>query len=154
LFFDDMCELSTPSVLLTVIAGLGYHGSSSIYETLVEVAQNLAATALSEAAPVVRNPGDSSEIISEKWHSLPDAWLQFRRWSAELARLLPHATDPLVALETMVGRDSVKRGFELQAKVVAAARQSGNLRVSNTGKLAASAASSGTLVKPHHFYGE
>jgi len=159
IYFEDKPDLATPSIIVTVLAGEYYDGNDSVAETLFRITSAVALFArTNSSAPILRNPADAAEIVSEKWHAVPDSWSHFRSWAQDALGILANVgrVGQLRVLESFVGKSALSDGLKRQAAAFASATATGNLAVSAQGLLVpvSQAKSSATIVRPHHFYGK
>lgn len=155
LHFEHTSNVATPSILIMVLAATYYDGGIDIAATLRGVTAALVALSKGPAAPLVRNPADPAEVISEKWTD-PRVWEAFGVWITEIQALLESEQRPLDILESLVGKTAVDAGMRAQAARVAAASAASTIRPSPRGVIVGvpSAVPTRPAAPQHNFYGE
>lgn len=159
--YKDSFELAPPSIILTTLAGLVYHGEQSVAMSLGSILREMS-TLVRSARPriVVLNPTNQDEDLSERWDSKPHAYRSFVEGVTEFesqwrALLQGRGVDRLVQpLERLFGEQVAKRVIENQARDVEAARAKNILGVKKGSGLLTSLVGSATVpVRRNTFYG-
>lgn len=159
--FHGREELLTPSILLTKLAADVYDGEPDPYEA-VQIIVDAMHLLFAQGCPVVRNPVNDAEVISEKWHDKPECFLAFKAAIAEFRerwRRLPELKGTHVIareLEELFAdpaADAVREAFA----PIETARTQNRLHVSRDTRMlipAAAAAPASLKVQGHTFYGD
>jgi Second Messenger Oligonucleotide or Dinucleotide Synthetase domain len=87
--FHGIEELSTPSIVVTRLAGDAYDGEDDLFDAVGRILDEWHAL-FAKGKPVVRNPVNLKEVISEKWEEKPESFAAFKlgiadfrnRWQA------------------------------------------------------------------------
>lgn len=159
--FHGREELLTPSILVTRLAAEFYDGEPDPYEA-VQVIIDAMHALFARGCPVVRNPVNEAEVISEKWHDKPECFEAFKAGVAELRvrwQRLPtlKGTHVVVGeLEDLFGDPAAEAVREAFAPIEAA-RTLNKLHVARDTRTlvpAAAAAPAAIKVPGHTFYGD
>jgi hypothetical protein len=149
------------SIVLTTLAGQYYARESSLGEGLSgilrRIVENLPAPG---DVLVVRNPANSSEVLSEKWNQTPALYAAFTRGITEFVKtwdsIRSTGSIPAVTkiLERLFGEEIARTVVAEQAESIQATRNAGKLQVRNSSGLIGSlGGSKGTLVQRNTFHG-
>ncbi|VTR97573.1 nucleotidyltransferase domain-containing protein [Tuwongella immobilis] len=156
--FHGREELVTPSIVLTQLAADFYDGDPAPYEAVQIIIDRMHALFAVEC-PVVKNPVNDQEIISEKWQSKPECFEAFKLAIADLRdrwQKLPELKGvPVIAkeLEALFGDPAVEAIQDAFAPIEVA-RSNSTLHVSrDTRMLVPASLPSAIKVQGHTFYG-
>lgn len=160
-YFHGREELLTPSILVTKLAADFYDSDPDPYEALQVIVDSMHSF-FASGCPVVRNPVNHEEIISEKWHDKPKSFEAFKAAIVEFRerwRRLPELKGTHIMareLEDLFGDPAAEAVRESFAPIEAARAQS-NLHVSRDTRTllpSAAAAPSAIKVQGHTNYGD
>jgi hypothetical protein len=153
-------ELVTPSIVVTRLAADFYDGDPDPYEA-VEIIIDRMHALFALGCPVVRNPVNDEEVISEKWHDKPECFEAFKLAIGDLRdrwRRLPELKGVHVVvreLEDLFGEPAAEAVREVFAPIEVARTQN-VLHVSRDTRTllpAAAAPAAAIKVQGHTFYG-
>lgn len=151
-------ELSTPSIVVTRLAGDVYDGEQTLMEAVGKILDRWHFR-FAQGRPLVFNPVNKKELISEKWESKPESFEAFKlavanfreRWKA-LPGLegIHNITKELIELFGDVAADAVKESFE---QMEAARKESTRHVTRDTVTLLTAPLAGAIRVKSHTFHG-
>jgi hypothetical protein len=154
MWFGEDDEDAPRSVILTTLSALFYQGEDTLFAALSRVLRRVLA-ALPPTPPILPNPTNAEEILSESWVEKPAAYDAFVRWWRQLQRRvdeLPSLRFPAidVELQDLFGEVAKEARGELTHRVEEA-RRADRLRASRAGLTTAPGV--GSAVLPNTFFG-
>jgi len=157
--FHGTEELSTPSIVVTRLAADYYDGDARATDAVMGILDGMHA-AFAGGRPVVLNPVNPKEVISEKWEARPESFEAFKAAVGDFRakwRALPDvagAHNVARALHDLFGDPAAEAVKESFAEIEAA-RARKTLHVSrDTRTLVPAAAPAAVKVREHTFYGD
>jgi len=80
IFFKDIPEYKTSSIILTTLGGLLYQGENTIYETIDNYLNNINIQINEKKRLKVLNPVNPEEDFTEKWDDKPELYAHFKNF--------------------------------------------------------------------------
>lgn len=162
--FRGRLGLSTPSIVVTMLAGKFYDGEQDLYFAVKLVMDSIYAYLL-QGKPRLYNPAHPGELISEKWEDKPesfDAFLEavaeFRLKWEKLAKAsgLKEVGEIMTELFGDVVAETIREVFSDidQAKSASSLRMATSTRTLVTGSAASPALGASISVRGHTFFGD
>jgi hypothetical protein len=159
-FFGDDLDDRPPSSLITTLAARTYDGHRDLVDaTLIAVQRMPDFIFMQEGKYWVPNPVAEGENFADKWNEYPQRRTKFLRWRAEVEQVLSAALNERVGsqavygyLEKAFGAGPVRKALSAFGAEQRELRESGEMRMTQTGLLTSSGA--GVAVRGNHrFYG-
>lgn len=157
--FHGTEELSTPSIVITRLAADFYDGDGRVTDAVMVVLDRMH-EAFAKGQPVVRNPVNPKEVISEKWQNVPESFEAFKLAVADFRtkwRALPGLTgahNVARALHDLFGDPAAEAVKESFAEIESAKAAKTLHVTTGTRTLVPAAAPAAVKVQNHTFYGE
>lgn len=140
-YFAGDVDSAPRSIVLTTLMGHAYRGQRSTSLAVHDLLVSLRDVASSASAPVVLNPSNPEEVLSEQWAARPEAFAAFGRWldwfAAGWGRVLAAkgVQDTQRELSSLFGDEVVKKAFVKQAHRMDELRKAGSLGIDGAGTL-------------------
>jgi len=134
--------LITPSVVMTVVIARSYLGIQDLTLALLQASEDLRTMAQFATPPIITNPANADEVISEKWRDVPGAWAAFQKFASDFServRAIVVAKDLTTLrglLKSTFGDKEVNEAIRRQSRAVDHAHQNGQLAITPAGRVA------------------
>lgn len=155
-YFGSDADSAPRSIVLTTLMGHAYRGQRSASQTVHDLLVSLRQVSASTSAPIVLNPVNPEEMLSEQWAAKPETFAAFGRWldwfAAGWGRVLAArgVQETQRELSDLFGDEVVKQAFMKQAQRLDELRKAGRLGIDRAGSLVVG---SGLPVRPNTFFG-
>jgi Second Messenger Oligonucleotide or Dinucleotide Synthetase domain len=155
-YFDNNTDLAPRSIVLTTLMGHAYRGQRSTSQTVHDMLVSLRLISGATSAPIVLNPANPEEMLSEQWATKPETFAKFGRWldwfAAGWGRVLAARSvqETQKELSGLFGGEVVQQAFVKQAQRLDELRKAGRLGIDRTGSLVVDA---GLMVRTNTFFG-
>jgi Cyclic GMP-AMP synthase DncV-like, nucleotidyltransferase domain len=159
-FFADDSDDKPPSSLITTLAARAYDGRDSLVDATLTAVQRMPhLVVIQDGKYWVPNPVSVEENFADKWNEYPARRRKFLRWRDAVEQVLSSALTQQAGaqaaysnLERAFGEGPVRKALASFGVAQRELRESGQMRMTQTGLLGATVA--GVAVRPNHrFYG-
>jgi hypothetical protein len=156
LYFGVDVDSAPRSIVLTTLMGHAYRGQRSTSQAVHDLLESLRQISASASAPVVLNPANPEEVLSEQWTAKPEVFAAFGRWldwfAAGWSRVLAArgVQEAQCQLSGLFGDEVVKHAVVKQAQRLDGLRKAGGLGINTAGTFVAGA---GLPVRQNTFFG-
>ena len=151
IFFKNKPSDSPPSIIITTLCGNYYINQGNILDSLISIINNIKAN----PNPIVSNPVNPKELLSEKWEANPTLYNSFITWINFLhtdLQLLKGSKDIEEKLKEMFGERIVSPILDELKERKFIHKNRSNLSISSSGILSNS--QKGVSVPKNTFQGE
>jgi hypothetical protein len=159
-FFADNLDDRPPSSLITTLAARAYDGRRDLVNATLAAVQRMPNFIITKDGKYwVPNPVAEGENFADKWNEYPERRTNFLRWRTEVEQVLSAALKEGAGsqavygyLEKAFGAGPVRKALSAFGAEQRELRESGGMRMTQTGLLTSSGA--GVAVRGNHrFYG-
>lgn len=160
-YFQNISDYRTSSIILTTIAGHFYQGEESIFDTIDNIIKNILAETNKPIGRLkILNPMNSEEDFTDKWDDEPEYYLAFKKFAAHLheewqkLKVENGVIEEGNTLKGLFGNDLLIKAHSKQTESLESYRKSNQLRISKASGILTTSVIESTKVRANTFYGD